>query len=409
MLRRSPGGLATVVLAWVWLAACSADSEPAPSRAGSGRPNDSAGKAGAGADDPADSPAGGTDNPNPNTGVAGNLAQAPAPVAPGESCGAISQQATNERRPADIIIAVDNSGSMEDEIAFVRENLNAFSQQIVDSGVDVRIVLISAPFGAPPEDEGDEPFDFDADDDMDENLGICIDPPLGSGACPADSQPPRYAHVAVEVGSHDALNLFIDTFSQWSDQLRPTATKTFVVVTDDDAEDEPNDSAAAFEASVASLPGGLFNDWRFSGIYCFSECPDAAAIGSVYAELVQARQGVGGDLCEQNFAPVFDELARAVVNASGLECAWDIPAPPSGQQFDRQKVNVRVAGTSGAATDLAQVTNEAACGMRAGWYYDDAANPTRILACPQSCTGLQGDLDARVDVLFGCETVVAPE
>ena len=85
-----------------------------------------------------------------------------------------------------------------------------------------------------------------------------------------------------------------------------------------------------------------------------------------------------------------------------------MPAAPAGQNFDRNKVNVRVT-TSGAMLDLGQVPDEASCGMREGWYYDDAANPARLLACPASCAALQGDLNARVDVLFGCETVVAPE
>jgi hypothetical protein len=318
---------------------------------------------------------------------------------PGGSCAAISQQATNQRRPADIVMAVDNSGSMDEEIVFVRERLNAFSQQIVDSGVDVRIILISAAMrGEPGQNLGSD----------DEN-GICIAAPLGSGACPADSQPPRYTHIAREVGSEDALNLFIETFPEWQGQLRPNATKTFVVVTDDDAGDGPNDSADAFAMSVAGLPGGLFPEWTFSGIYCFDECEDAAAIGQVYIDLVARTQGVGGDLCLQDFTPVFDALAKAVVEGSGLDCAWPIPTPPPGQTFDRDKVNVRYTTPGAPAADLLQVSNAGACASHTAWYYDDPTQPTRILACPQSCTALQGDLDARIDVLFGCATQVLPE
>jgi hypothetical protein len=406
MSRLWIGTRAVFVLAGLAAAACSADSEPdRPDRGGENEPRGAAGS------DPDDAPSSSAATPgsfNPNPGRAGSAGSMSIATDPGgDSCGAISQQAMNQRQPADIIIAVDNSGSMDEEIMFVRERMNAFSQQIVDSGVDVRIILISSPFGAPVV-EPVNPFDPDADDDSDENLGICLDPPLGSGNCPEDSQPPRYTHVAEEVGSHDALNLFIDTFPQWQSQLRPTSAKTFVVVTDDNAEDGPNNSAAAFEASVAGL-GASFGEWSFSGIYCFSECPDAAEIGSVYADLVMRRQGIAGDLCEQNFAPVFDALAQAVVEGAGLECAWDIPPPPAGQRFDRQRVNVRVASAGGAVMDLAHVDSESACATRAGWYYDDDANPTRIHACPQSCAALQGDLDARVDVLFGCETVVAPE
>ena len=46
--------------------------------------------------------------------------------------------------PADIIIAVDTSSSMTAEAAFVQEELNRFSQQIIDSGVDARVILLAA-------------------------------------------------------------------------------------------------------------------------------------------------------------------------------------------------------------------------------------------------------------------------
>jgi hypothetical protein len=398
-------------LSMMWIAAlgalaCSAEPEPATRSGGTPvNPTTAAGPSlTPGGDAGSGAAAAGSFSSMP--ALAGSGAEPPPPpLTRDDGCGAITQQATNERRPADIIIAVDNSGSMDDEIEFVRTQLNAFSQQIVDSGVDVRIILISAALRVPGIDE-DDVLDEDSEDD---NLGLCIDPPLGSGRCPDDGLAPRYQHVAREVGSNDMLNLFIDTFPQWQAQLRPNATKTFVVVTDDDATDGPNDSADAFETSVAALPFGLFNDWSFSGIYCFSDCPDAAEIGHVYAELVSRRRGVGGDLCEQNFAPVFDALAKSVVQSSGLECAWNIPTPPPGQAFDRQRVNVQVATLGAAPTALAQVPNEGACGTRAGWYYDNPASPTRILACPQSCNQLQGDLNARVDVLFGCETVIAPD
>jgi hypothetical protein len=339
-----------------------------------------------------------------STGGTGSNQGPGAGAGPGsnESCAAISRQAENKRKPADIIIAVDNSGSMDEEIVFVREQLNAFSQQIVQSGVDVRIILISAPFGGPQ-----QPPDGGRDDNQDN--GICIAAPLGSGMCPEDSKAPRYFHVPQEVGSNDALNLFISEFPRYQTQLRPNATKTFVVVTDDDADDGPNDSAAAFTQSVKSLPGGLFPSWTLSGIYCFTECPDAAAIGTVYNELVQQTKGVKGDLCLQDFAPVFDELARAVISASGLECAWDIPAPPIGQTFNRQQVNVNYATQGAPARGLLQVSSEAACGTRSGWYYDNANDPKRILACPTTCGELQNDLQAKIEVAFGCDTELAPQ
>lgn len=370
----------------------------------------------------------GSGSPAANGGTAnGSITKVPAgsstpagrtPVASDDSCAAISERAQNERKPADIIIAVDNSGSMDEEIVFVREQLNAFSQQIIAAGVDARIILISAPIQAPGATMPANWFD----DDDDQDNGICIAAPLGSGSCPDDTNLPRYFHVPEEVGSHDALDMFISTYPRWQAHLRPNASKTFLVVTDDDAEDRdddndegagntaaPRDMAAWFTEQVGALPGGQFPSFTFSGIYCFSECPEAAAVGTVYEQLVQRTMGIKGDLCEQNFAPVFDALAEAVVSTSGLECSWAIPAAPSGETFDRDRVNVQYSLSRGAAQSLLQVANAAACAGRSGWHYDDAGKPTRIVACANTCAELQQDPAAQVDVLFGCSTQQAPE
>jgi len=37
-----------------------------------------------------------------------------------------------------------------------------------------------------------------------------------------------------------------------------------------------------------------------------------------------------------------------------------------------------------------------------GWYYNDPANPSRVVACESSCQAMQSDPNARVEVLFGC-------
>jgi hypothetical protein len=51
---------------------------------------------------------------------------------------------------------------------------------------------------------------------------------------------------------------------------------------------------------------------------------------------------------------------------------------------------------------LSSVANAAACGGAGGWYYDNAANPTRITLCPASCTQLNATTDGSVSVNIGC-------
>ena len=68
---------------------------------------------------------------------------------------------------------------------------------------------------------------------------------------------------------------------------------------------------------------------------------------------------------------------------------------------------MRYTSPSGFASNLGKVASQAECAAaQNGWYYDDEAKPTKILACPQTCTGVQAGAAAaaKIEVLFGCET-----
>ena len=294
-------------------------------------------------------------------------------------------------RPADIIFAIDTSSSMDEEIQFVQTNMNAFSQQISASGIDVHVILLAEEKGS---------------------SAVCIGAPLGSGTCPGDSKLPNYAHIPVSVGSHDALTQIVDTFPMWRQHLRPGASKSFVVVTDDDAPGGGGGGAPrivtsqAFVDEINALDPMLFAQWSLNGVYCFTECePTAAAVGQVYIDLVARTMGVGGDLCLQNFQPVFDQLAKQIITNAGstIACEWALPVPPTGQSFSRDLVTVDRTTAMGT-TPLSQVPNEAACGA-GGWRLDDPLNPTKILACPSTCAEMQNQSGGKIDVSFGCEAV----
>lgn len=310
--------------------------------------------------------------------------------------------------PADIIIGVDTSSSMQAEAAFVQEELNRFSQQIIASGVDARVILIAKPTDLPVEaDAGGMGGMPGGGMGGRQTYSICIDAPLGSGNCPDDSNLPGYLHVNQYVASHDVLNQFINTFPQWRDQLRPNSLKAFLVISDDDATDQPNNSAAAFTNALQGLDADLFARWNMNAVYSFSMCPDlAAAIGDVFKDLVAQTGGVEGDLCAQDFQPVFDKLATQIVENAGAElvCEWEIPPAVDGQAFSTELVDVNRTSATGAPTLLTRVSTSADC-MSGGWYFDDNYNPTRIVACESTCAEMQDDAGGGIDVSFGCEVV----
>jgi hypothetical protein len=339
-------------------------------------------------------------------GRAGSFAPA---AGEGGECGAISHTAENMLQPADIIFGIDTSGSMSEEVAEVQQNMNRFSQLIIDSGIDVRVIVISTLQGTAM------PGGVTVD-------GPCIAPPLGSGQCPSDSNPPAYVHLDQMVASWDVLDVYINAYPSYREHLRENSLKTFVTISDDNADSATSPfgiigpqpvlhTAEGFIAAVEGLEPNspMWSDWRYSGIYSFTACPSAmfGAVGAVHQDLVMRTGGVAGDLCLQEFDPVFDALAQGVTAAVTLACDWAIPASPPGGAFDPAKTNVQLT-LDGAAERSLKVPDVTMCGSLEGWHYDDEAAPTKVVVCPATCTRIQAAAKAQVDLLFGCKTETVP-
>ena len=311
-------------------------------------------------------------------------------------CIGYSQATENTYAPADIIVAVDNSGSMTEEAGFVRQHMgSSFSSVIVGAGIDAHVVFISA--------------------DESETNGICIDAPLGSGSCPGDDNPPSFLHVKQEVGSRDALQQIIDHVPTYQHMLRPDAAKHVVVISDDDSMMPAFMFDSQFRAVIQAFDPG-FVTYSFHAIYAFTGpgnhlcagdpcCGLGARAGAVYEELVKLTSGVEGNLCLQDFAPVFDAVSQQVVSSTPLACEWEVPDPPAGEELDPTLVNVEFRGEGHPPQELGHVASEADCSsVQLGWYYDDPAEPSKVHVCPDACSVIQGIASAQIDMTLGCAT-----
>ena len=346
-----------------------------------------------------------------------------------ETCAATAVEATRERLPVDIIWIVDNSASMQPAVAEVQAGLNAFANLIGAKGIDYKVVMLSK--------RGTQPSGS--------KYPICIPPPLAGPDC---GNGPRFFHASLDVRSTQPLEQFLGTLDQtpgytatdergsepWSQELRPNATKTIVVVTDDNS----RFSATSFEtfpggknpSNSTTLPPGVldpsrgdqFKGYVFSGIYGWGSAtvpalrctyPDGsepAASGEVYTELVTKTGGVRAKICDGAAAwgPFFDGVAKAVETTSRIACELAIPQPDGGA-LDPNAVNVRVTDGTSPAVVVPRVANEAACGSAAGWYYDDPTTPTKVILCSASCDAAQskgGATPPKIEVLFGCQSVI---
>ena len=342
---------------------------------------------------------------------------------PGDAaCQTYTQEAKELFEPADIIWAVDTSCSMVEETAAVQANLNKFSQQIVASGIDVQVTMLASyQFLVLP--------------------GICIPAPLGSGQCPpagSDTNLPSFFHHPnVLIDSTDAAKQLVWLYPQYKQMLRPNSLKYVVVVTDDDSRTGTGSGGTGDPGPYDNNPDLFIKDftaldpimadssgnpaWKLSAIYSFTQCPNAAAVGKVWKDIVTKTGGVHGDICScppgqptqcaQTFQKVFNELATKIIQGSQkLTCEWSIPAPPAGQNLDPNKVNVDfVNQDAGTSETVFHVNDASACDAKlGGWYYDNNAAPKSIKACPTTCNKITAVTKGKVDVVFGCATQNLP-
>lgn len=196
-------------------------------------------------------------------------------------------------RQADVIIAIDSSASMDDEVGFVQDQINAFAATLLGDGIDLRIIVIV-----------DSPL-------------FCVPAPLGSGSCPADENLPGYRHQASAVGSNDAFDVILATHPNWSSSLRGNATRTIIVVSDDDS----TTTATSFDTQLLALDAS-FTGYRFNAFAatlfnpavatdpCFGL---SAAVGSEYIGHVTTTRGVLSDLCDQDFNTGFSDMAAIII------------------------------------------------------------------------------------------------
>lgn len=175
------------------------------------------------------------------------------------TCGGGNTSAAQVKVPVDIVIVIDNSPSMDDDIEAVQERLNDDLAAILEeSNLDYRVIIVSR--------FGDESTAISSSPGSAAN--ICIGAPLGANSCNNPNNetlvlnPPFY-HFSAEIESWDAWCQLLYSFNHsdevgvtdgnvsgtgtsrpwtplapngWQEWLREDAFKHFLVITDDDAD-----------------------------------------------------------------------------------------------------------------------------------------------------------------------------
>lgn len=86
-----------------------------------------------------------------------------------------------------------------------------------------------------------------------------------------------------------------------------------------------------------------------------------------------------------------------------FSCSLTIPEPTNGEEFDKNKVNVKY--TSASLGEIPFTYDPTCPAMGNGWYYDDEANPTTINICGNVCDAIRSQMDeGNLSVELGCQT-----
>jgi hypothetical protein len=117
----------------------------------------------------------------------------------------------------------------------------------------------------------------------------------------------------------------------------------------------------------------------------------ASAGGSGQAYFVDT----GGNVTQQFVAALND------IREKTLGCEFLMPTTDAGL-IDPSKVKMTFTpGGGGIARDIPRVNDATQCAGE-GWYYDDNANPTKLLLCPDLCTTVQADQTGTIEISLGC-------
>ena len=362
------------------------------------------------------------------------------PNGPGGACADAEAAATLVVRPVDIIVAIDNSSSMNDEIAAVIDRVNVDFAGILDAAaIDYQVILISR--------HGQIGLSANNCDDH----GICVEPPLSGGVCDPDAppsltnrfkqysvcinstdsfqkmarsfdrNPPGWAGGFVDSGYFDATTTLVplsDAPDGWSVWLRPGATRTFLEITDDNS----NTPDTTFTTWMYSKDPSFFGtpaepNWVFHSILGMAEntpadapypstdpvvgaqCAGGAGAGADYQRLSIASGGLRFPICNNaSFDSVFQAIATAVVEGASVPCRY-APNPVAGAappDFARVIVSYQP-GAGGASVRLARVNDATACTGDAYYVVND-----EIQLCPDTCTAVEADASAALNVYVGC-------
>lgn len=310
--------------------------------------------------------------------------------APDAVCAAVTSEAREIRRPVDIIVLPDESGSMGPARDSVAAAMQGVVRTVLEaSTVDYRVIW--------------------------------------HGATPLPALAGRVFYNSVLLGSGpDAMFApVLDTYGSWSPMLRADAQKVVVHFTDATSGDGGSITGytGTFDTVLFGLDPTVWGDasaprfvyHTFIGlpartpidlpyeptdpIETGASCSGSFVNAIPLQEMAIRTGGLRFPLCFfDEFDAVFQRIAEAAVDRSVVACELELPEPPAGMTIDPATIAIRYTNPGGTDEVLLQAASAAECTAGAFLLETD-----RVRLCPDACARVEADPMAVLTLLSGCD------
>lgn len=351
------------------------------------------------------SSSGGSLSLDPNGNGNGGIGS-PGTIVPDEACGVGTASAN--LAGVNMLVMFDRSSSMTERAQrngptrweLTSEALNAFFASADAAGLNLALRFF-------PHDQPMAGCNGDEGSNDNCNANACAAPLVGlntltAAAAPADAHEKALIDAVTAsapgmAGQGTPISAALSGSYLWATAQKaktPNENSVVVLVTDGqpngcvtDVGDIANLAAAAFANGTRTYAIGL--------------------TGSREADMDQIAEAGGTEqgIFVADGANTTQELLDALGAIRGeiLDCDFPLPEASGGVAVEPALVNVNFTPSSGTKSRLVQVTGEAGC-ANGDWYYDDIANPTRIVLCKSTCDAVTADAMAGLEILLGCAT-----
>ncbi|MFZ5895135.1 MAG: vWA domain-containing protein [Myxococcota bacterium] len=225
--------------------------------------------------------------------------------------------------------------------------------------------------------------------------------PLGNGTADAIASSLRNAQPTGETPTGAAIRGTCEYVRQAKAQ-RPGRSTVILLVTDGIPETPVSGCGATLQDAVAAANDCAGHSSDPTKIYVLGVGQALQNLNqiAVAGRTEKAYLVEGGDVAQSVLAAL-----NAIRGAASIPCELQIPTPSSGDTLDYNRVNLGICDAGGQNQPTYRVQNNTECGGKPGWYYDDPANPQKIVLCDASCETVSVP-GARLHYAVGCATRV---